>query len=259
MKIEHLAEPELEFGGGGRHVDIRFGLMNFGPLDAGTVSAPSAVKVGVVGTPQTIEGVTRWLERCRGGIEARQSRHPNLFPRFPGFSRVSPFGVDLVLDEQFSASIPPRVVVGLASNAVQKGAVEAAADLLVDECHQLAENAQPDVLICAPPQDLLDAFDRADEGDARDEHSEEDEDATGAERPAFHDVLKARGMALSIPIQMVWPATYGAPRTNAQCAGPVRRRAQERWRPTKLAQVRRDATTAYGVMNQVLDDVEAAT
>ena len=35
MKADFLHEPELEFGNGCRHVDVRFGLMHYGPLDAG--------------------------------------------------------------------------------------------------------------------------------------------------------------------------------------------------------------------------------
>jgi hypothetical protein len=35
MKPDLLEEPELEFGGLRRHVDIRQGLTLFGPLDSG--------------------------------------------------------------------------------------------------------------------------------------------------------------------------------------------------------------------------------
>jgi hypothetical protein len=31
MNLSYLEEPNLEFGAG-RHVDIRFGIMNYGPL-----------------------------------------------------------------------------------------------------------------------------------------------------------------------------------------------------------------------------------
>ena len=33
MMTELLNEPELEFGGGFRQIDIRFGIMSYGPLD----------------------------------------------------------------------------------------------------------------------------------------------------------------------------------------------------------------------------------
>jgi len=38
--IEVFDEPELEFGAEIRHIDIRFGIMNYGPLDVGSESAP---------------------------------------------------------------------------------------------------------------------------------------------------------------------------------------------------------------------------
>lgn len=41
MKLSHLTEPPLEFGGAMRHVNIRFGLMDYGPFDAGMEGAPS--------------------------------------------------------------------------------------------------------------------------------------------------------------------------------------------------------------------------
>ena len=41
MKTEFLVEPELEFGNGGQHIDVRFGIMQHGPLDRGISSAPS--------------------------------------------------------------------------------------------------------------------------------------------------------------------------------------------------------------------------
>src|SRR5947207_15571449 len=131
MKIEHIGEPELEFGGGGRHVDVRFGLMDFGPLDRGTVHAPSDVKVGVIGTTETVEGVTRWLDLCGNGVGAKISRQPNLFPRFPGFSRSGPFGVDMVLDDQLRGVIPHRSIVRLVSAPATPGLVEDAVSLFI--------------------------------------------------------------------------------------------------------------------------------
>jgi hypothetical protein len=31
--LSHLPEPLLEFAGSGRHIDVRFGLMDYGPVD----------------------------------------------------------------------------------------------------------------------------------------------------------------------------------------------------------------------------------
>ena len=71
MKAEFFYEPELEFGNG-KHIDIKFGLMNYGPFDFDNSLAPKKIKLGIVGTPETIEGVAGWLEKCRAGVPANR-------------------------------------------------------------------------------------------------------------------------------------------------------------------------------------------
>ena len=84
IEVSHIDEPELEFGGGGRHLDIRFGLMDYGPFDLTQSEAPRRIRIGIVGSAATGEGVARWIERCCAGLPAKASRQPNLFPAFPG-------------------------------------------------------------------------------------------------------------------------------------------------------------------------------
>ena len=62
IEISHIDEPELEFGGGGRHLDIRFGIMDYGPFDVAHAEAPKRVRVGIVGSVDTVEGTTRWMD-----------------------------------------------------------------------------------------------------------------------------------------------------------------------------------------------------
>ena len=73
MRVDFFQEPELEFGVG-RHIDIRFGLMHYGPLDYEQVLAPKLIKVGIVGTPETVEGMRTWLESCQNEIPAKVSK-----------------------------------------------------------------------------------------------------------------------------------------------------------------------------------------
>ena len=47
MNLSYLEEPNLEFGAG-RHVDIRFGIMNYGPLDFDSPLAPKHINLGIV-------------------------------------------------------------------------------------------------------------------------------------------------------------------------------------------------------------------
>lgn len=79
-----LDEPELEFGGAARHIDPRFGITNYGPADLGAADAPRAIRIGLVGPADQLEGLRRWLERCREPIAPKDEQYPHLFPEFPG-------------------------------------------------------------------------------------------------------------------------------------------------------------------------------
>src|SRR2546425_13088962 len=103
MNVTFIEEPELEFGSG-RHIDIRFGIMDYGPLDFALGLAPRKINLGIVGTKVSIEGVRHWLEKCRGEIAAKGSSHksnkqPTLFTRFPGFSQDCGFRSTLFIDD----------------------------------------------------------------------------------------------------------------------------------------------------------------
>lgn len=211
MNLHFFEEPELEFGTG-NHIDIRFGLMLRGPLDYNTPSAPRQVRVGIVGTNYTIDGVSAWLEKCRGEIPGKESKKPNLFPRFPGFNPQESFQSELVLDSQLHRPLPPielkRLLQGTAPNKVVRDAVA----LYLAELRYLSENTNADVLICAHPQELLDAMEQAEETANPDRHLDGGEDNDGpikGARLVFHDMLKAEAMVeVAKPLQIVRPHTY---------------------------------------------------
>lgn len=211
MNLRVLTEPELEFGGGGTHVDVRFGLMSSGPLDRETPLAPSTLRVGLIGTEETIEGVRGWLEKCREEIPAKESRLTNLFPRFPGFRPDGCFRSTLQFHDRWTAAIHPREIEAIKDQP--KTAASEAADLFIGHARRVLDQAGPMVLVCAPPADLLGALDvprpRLDPADAElDEGSDAGTIHALVDQASFHDLLKARGMALGVPIQMTRPSTY---------------------------------------------------
>ena len=197
MRTTFIEEPQLEFGGSGRHVDIRFGLMDFGPLDVGASRAAPRIRVGVVGSADSIEGVATWIDRCTREIPGKPGRYPNLFPRFPGFSDDGQFGTRLQIDTRLTRQLPAKVLTELAGLG-RVEAVDRASTAFLEECRHLVESAGPDVIVIAPPRALLDAMDApAERAELPDE-----------EAPYFHDVIKARALPLAVPIQMVRPETY---------------------------------------------------
>jgi len=104
-EFKFLQEPELEFGNGGTHIDIRYGMIRYGPLDLGDPTAPTSLKVGIVGTDETISAMQAWLEKCRSGIPGKQSKLTNLYPPFPGFSSDSCFRSSLVFHDRWCSPI----------------------------------------------------------------------------------------------------------------------------------------------------------
>ncbi len=107
MNIIRLEEPQLQFGTS-RHVDIRFGLMNYSPLDFDKQDAPKHIRIGIVGSAASIEGLRDWLVKCRNEIPAKESRQPNLFPKFPGFKSDDGFRSELNLDSSLERQINSR-------------------------------------------------------------------------------------------------------------------------------------------------------
>jgi hypothetical protein len=106
----------------------------------------------------------------------------------------------------------------------------------------LIEQGGPMVLICVPPKDLLAAVDgpSGDRQDLSDQEIDEgSEAATGVLAPvlAFHDVLKAEGMRLGLPIQMVRPSTY---------TGEGRRKKSNRSHPPSVP-LQDEATRAWNI------------
>lgn len=206
MRASILDEPELEFGAGGRHVDPRFGIATYGPVDAGTDSSPNRIRVGIVGPLPAVEGIRSWLQRAREPINAKPPRHPGqaaLFPAFPGFDEDHTFESVLVLDERSMRPIPDTVIAQL-PGVDAATAVDLAVAAYLEEILWLSESNSCDVIVCARPPEL---------------------DATSATttptprrrrggplplKPDFHDQLKAAALAVAPPLQIIRPETWDA-------------------------------------------------
>jgi hypothetical protein len=185
----------------------------FGPLDVGTTTAPKEIRVGIVGTAETIEGLRSWLLKCRDGIDGKSTRLINLFPAFPGFTATSPFQSELLFDDRWTGTITAREETILLTATKPSEVISEAVALFLDYADRLSERGKLNVIICAPSNDMLAQFDAyqgmpIDESEAPlDEGSEPER--THLRQAAFHDVLKGSSMRLGVPIQMVRPPTYG--------------------------------------------------
>lgn len=214
IRLSHLPEPRLEFGANMRHVDSRYGLIDYGPFDAGTGGAPSRVRVGIVGSAETVEGTLRWLERCTAGLAAKPSGQPNLFPDFPGLGADSPFRCEFVTSSDLHSIISPRELKRLSSISGQAEVTRAIVEAIAGEVSGLAEhNAPPQVVLVALPLEFIERTVNAKEvpieGEAETE-AEQETEADGKTSLDFRGLLKATCMNLRVPIQLLWPTTFDA-------------------------------------------------
>jgi len=258
MKIDFLHEPELEFGGGCRHIDVRFGLTHFGTFDQGQ-SAPQAIRVGVVGDDVTIDLFQTWLDRCRGGVEEKQSTLSTLFPRFSGFGEKRPF-CDFVSGAALSRAISPTDLDRLSSVEPPSLMIEESVDRYLEEARDLATKSV-DVIVCILSPKLLKRIDiqRKERRGPRSRWASRPSD--GVEKVEFHDLLKARGMSLGRPLQVTRPGTLGGAvqryRSDGTATSEIQDEATRAWNffcalyykaggtPWRLVRDASDLTTCY--------------
>lgn len=202
-----LDEPLLEFGNNGREIDIRLGLMRHGPLEP---ERASRVRLGIIGTADTIEGFGQWLHQCQSGIDAKQSRQPNLFLPFPGLGNDNPFRRRFELDSYAQKKLPRSDIARIAEITSHPKAVTEAVDMFAAQAQAIAEAAAPpDVIICALPLDLINRVVHEtvipDSNDPDDDDDDTNDDSSPYD---FRDLLKARTIHLKRPLQLLWPTTW---------------------------------------------------
>lgn len=241
MKIDYLPEPELEFGAG-RHVDIRFGLMNYGTLDFDKSPAPKRVRIGLVGTPETAEGVEGWLVKCRNGVPAKKSNQPNLFPKFSGYGEDTNLHADLVFDPQLQKMVSQKDIEQLCRTGKVSHIVEEAVKMFLTELEALSEKGVSDVFVCAVPMVLLEAMRREEEVVTGKEQTEEANTESAEQADVeqanldFHHLLKARAMKLGKPIQIILPMTYDETK-----------KLRQKRRKERVKQLQDEATRAWNI------------
>ena len=226
MKLTFIEEPELEFGTG-KHIDIRFGIIAHGPFDVNEGQRPERIEIGIVGTHQSIGGVTDWFERLSEEVTAKETKKANLFPKFPGFSASSPFRSSLTLNPSLTVNVPHKELFSLSAERDYNKRMSLAADLFAEKIGLMAEK-NVRVVVCAMPSELIDVL-----ADGSEDEDEEDDDdphhsVAPASQLAFHDLLKAKCMKFGKPIQVIRPSTYdAAQKSREKDTHGMRRRLQD--------------------------------
>jgi len=211
LKLSFVHEPELQFCDG-PHVDIRAGITQYGTLDR-DVRRTSALRVGLVATPQTQGPLREWLERCSAGLVSTESRLVDLRPNFPGMTEAT-FGSRFELNEN-NVRCPTKreLETALAGPRPMKKLVE----MFLAHARDLATRGGLDVLIIAPSVEIFDLGDPRPLGvpppPADLQPLDDGADPDPNYRHCFHDLFKAQALRFRVPCQLIRPDTYGGGKT----------------------------------------------
>lgn len=203
FKSRVFDEPILEFGDGGHHCDPRHGLREFGPLQP---RSGDVIKVGVIGTEETVAGFTDFLAETARGIESESKQLINLNPDFPGLGNQNPFRCKFEVPSDATIALSHRQVSEIKKIGRHDDAVRHAVTLISAQLSALMESsAKPDVIVLALPVPLIEKLVNAKSEDIA-EGSDEEE--SGSDTLNFRDLLKAKNLHLDVPTQIVWPDTW---------------------------------------------------
>ena len=198
-----LPEPDLEFGDGGRHIDPRYGLMTHGPLQP---KPGDLVRIGVIGTSETVEGLTGFMERAMIGIAGANERLGNLNPGFPGMGNQNPFRCRFEIEAGATRTVLNKDIKAIQSIPKHPDAVRTAVDMFIDQARALLEGStRPEVIVLALPKPIIEKVVNA----SSFPEDDEDEDADGGPTDLnFRDLFKAKALALNVPTQIAWPTLW---------------------------------------------------
>lgn len=210
MKLKFVEEPQLAFFENKLHVDIRAGLSNYGAFDKGSLELPNPIRIGIIGTTATADGVRDWIESCKNGVPSEERKLKTLRPSFPGMSDMV-FGTSLELSDTRTRTITRHEL-----NAAlgKKDSLHSIVELFIDHARDLASKSGLHVLIVAPPAEVFslgDTFRKPGIDPPIDELQQPapDQQAPPPSGLNFHDLFKARAIDLQIPCQVLRPDTYG--------------------------------------------------
>ena len=229
-----IDEPFLTFGDNKRYIDPKWGLRAYGPcLYKHRRAIASSIKLGIIGSKETIYLAEQWIKRCQNEIPGKE-KDSLLFQSFPGFTRV--FGCELKVLSECVEVLTEAEIKQVASIANFRQRVRNAAKLFLDRLSNLRmREPRPHVVICALPQEIIDTCGTKRRGYPRgpvgltkrekeileivEEHrktgqttlfplSEEEVLDIIPETSDLRRIIKSGAMCLGIPTQLARPRTF---------------------------------------------------
>lgn len=189
LACHYLREPLLLFGDGGRHVDPKSGIARYGPRSLSSDRHPSEIRVGLIGTAQTIEVAQQWLETSAQGVPGNEDH-----PEFPGYQRDRGFFSSLKFSTDLSEQVTQTELREHLAIRSRRERFEALLAMLEDKLRLVSEKDHPpQYVVLGLPDDLYAKSATIDYRDA----------SLGSVHRDFRRALKALAMKYRVPTQVL--------------------------------------------------------
>lgn len=249
ISIEYLKEPKLQFGKFFEHQDTKTGLAEFGPFGKNIDGLhPSEIKMGFIGTRETIAGAKEWLEECGSEIESENSKvikakikeidnRPTLFGQgifedehihepmvrlykilnrdFIGFSKESEFESCFQMNDRWDRTIRQDEINKTLSIEGKQRRIWELVELFDGHIKSLAETSPaPDIIVLALTPEIID-----------DAYTVQ---VTGNFYLNFRRAIKAKAMRWGVPIQLIQRSTVLGKKPKGRKT-PLQEKATRAW------------------------------
>lgn len=189
LTCSYLREPLLLFGEGGRHVDPKSGIARYGPCSLSTDRHPSEVRVGLIGTAQTIEVAQQWLEMSAQGVPGNEDH-----PEFPGYQRDRGFFSSLKFSADLAEQVTQTELRDQLAIRSRRDRFESFLAMLEDKLRLISEKDQaPQYVVLGLPDELC----------AKCATIEYQDRALGTVHRDLRRALKALAMKYRLPTQLL--------------------------------------------------------
>lgn len=197
ISVTWRREPVLGFAGGRLHVDAKTGLARFGPASLGLPRHPMEIRIGYVGSGQSIESARQLLERAAKGLSGDQRQAP----AFPGFMSDRGFFSQLVQPNGAQATITTNELAAIKRLKLKKDRFITAVQLVADKVRLVTtKDDAPRLIVLALPDDLI----------QHTEHVRYQDPDLGQVYRDFRRALKAELMQHRVPTQIILQRTSEA-------------------------------------------------
>jgi hypothetical protein len=189
LRCKYFREPLLRFASGREHVDPKAGLARWGPLSYDPKKRhPDRVRIGFVGTSETIERAEQWISVNARGVPGDE-KHPD----FPGCAADRGFHTVLDFNRDWNEPITQTDMRDILQPHARKDKFDALLNV-VEAKFQLFDrkDLKPDYVVIALPESLSNYF------------TVEFHDKTiGMIHRDLRRAIKARVMKYKIPTQLI--------------------------------------------------------